>query len=66
VVNVLFSGAMLAGMKNLPPEFAKQIAMQSGIGLLAIPLYMVIFGAFGALGGFLVMEAGFKHRLRGQ
>jgi hypothetical protein len=66
LVSVLFSGVMLAGMKNLPPEFAKQMAMQSGMGLVAIPIYMILFGTFGSLGGFLVMEAGFKHRLRSQ
>jgi hypothetical protein len=64
LLSMLMSGFLLGMSKDLPPELGKQIAMQGGMGLLAIPVYAVIFGVFGALGGFLTMQVAFKHRLR--
>lgn len=61
-------GANLAALKALPPDVARNIGpmMAGGIlwGLIAIPIGMIIYGAFGALGGVLGMTLFFKDRAR--
>jgi hypothetical protein len=56
---------MMAGfLTNMPPQLAQQMAAQSTWGFFAIPVDMALYGAFGALGGFLSMQLFFKTRLR--
>jgi hypothetical protein len=54
--------------KQLPPELVGQMSRQYGanIGMMIImiPLYVILYGAFGALGGVLGMSMFFKDRAR--
>lgn len=57
--------AMLAPlMKDLGPQFQQQMAMQASMGVFIVILDIVLFAAFGALGGFLAMQLFFKARIR--
>ena len=57
---------LYAGM--LPPEVLQQMGRQFGasigMSIVMIPLYALLYGAFGALGGVLAMSVFFKDRAR--
>lgn len=52
----------------LPPEVLAQMSRQFGasigMSIVMIPLYAILYGAFGALGGVLAMSLFFKDRAR--
>jgi hypothetical protein len=64
IINLLVGGAMMASVyRSLPPEVAKAMASATAGGIIGIPINLVLFSAFGALGGFLAMQLFFKDRL---
>jgi hypothetical protein len=63
VVNLLMGGFLASMYRSLPPQFARSMAQASASGVLSIPFNLVLYGAFGALGGFLSMQLLFKDRL---
>lgn len=54
--------------KNLPPEvvanMGRSFAGSLGMAIVAIPIYAILYGAFGALGGVLGMSLFFKDRAK--
>ncbi|MFT3830399.1 MAG: hypothetical protein QM691_11920 [Opitutaceae bacterium] len=68
VLGILLAGAMAKVMASLaahlPPQFSQQMAMQQGLNLLFIPVQIVLFAGFGALGGFLSLILFFKPKQR--
>ncbi len=68
VLGILLSSAMAGLMaslqEKLPPQFAQQMAMQHGMNLLMIPVQIILFAGFGALGGFLSLILFFKGKQR--
>lgn len=52
----------------LPPEVLSQMGRQMGAGIgmsiVMIPIYAILYGAFGALGGVLSMSMFFKDRAK--
>jgi hypothetical protein len=62
------AAALASAMDSLPEEM-RQIFAGAGIGtaafgIVAIPVTMAVFAAFGALGGILGMQLFFKSRIR--
>ncbi|HLP07582.1 MAG TPA: hypothetical protein VK178_05415 [Opitutaceae bacterium] len=68
LLGILLAGAMAGLMASLadklPPQFAQQMAMQGTMNLVMIPVQIVLFAGFGALGGFLSLILFFKDKLR--
>lgn len=68
LLNFLFAGVMAKLMANfadsLPPQFAQQMAMQGAMSIIMIPVNIILFAGFGALGGFLSLTLFFKGKLR--
>lgn len=68
LMNLLFASAMaglLASLEDkLPPQFAQQMAMQGTMSVIMIPVQIILFAGFGALGGFLSLTLFFKDKLR--
>lgn len=63
----LVMGSALAAVYSslasiLPPDVISKMMMQTGTSILYIPIYVLLYGAFGALGGFLSMHLFFKDR----
>jgi hypothetical protein len=69
ILGLLFNlmlGTFVASIyASLPPDVASKLAMQGSWGILGIPVGAIIYGAFGALGGFLAMQLFFKDRQAG-
>lgn len=49
----------------LPPDILSKMTMQMGMSFAYLPLYVILYGAFGALGGFLSLHLFFKDRADG-
>jgi hypothetical protein len=68
LLNFLFAGVMAKLMANfassLPPQFTQQMAMQGAMNIIMIPVNIILFAGFGALGGFLSLTLFFKGKLR--
>lgn len=60
----LFSSLIASLMTHLPEASRQMMASSSGGNVMMIPVNMVIFAAFGALGAFLGMQFFFKNRIR--
>jgi hypothetical protein len=68
LLSILLAGAM-AGITaaladKLPPQFAQQMAMSGTMSVIMIPVQIVLFAGFGALGGFLSLTLFFKDKRR--
>jgi hypothetical protein len=63
IINLLLTSVMASMYRTLPPEFARIIGQTSVGGVVGIPFNLLLYGAFGALGGFLSMQLFFKDRL---
>jgi hypothetical protein len=64
MITNLILGSVLAGMySSLPREMRQMMMQRAAGGILAIPISVMIFTAFGALGGFLAMQLFWKDRL---
>lgn len=68
LIGILFAGVMAKMMaslaENLPPQFSQQMAMQGAANLIMIPVQVILFAGFGALGGFLALILFFKDKQR--
>ena len=64
ILGAMFAGVMAALAQRLPPELARQFAIQGTVGLFMIPVNIVLYAGFGALGGFLSLLLFFKRNLR--
>lgn len=64
IFGALFAGILATLAQRLPPEFAKQVALQGTTGLIMIPVNVVLYAGFGALGGFLSLLLFFKNNRR--
>jgi hypothetical protein len=63
IINRLVAGSLFVGlMPTLPPGFYRTIAWQSSLGIFSIPASALLYGAFGALGGFLALTMFFPER----
>jgi hypothetical protein len=62
IMNLIAAPLLAAFYRSLPPDIASKIAMSSGWGIIGIPVNIALYGAFGALGGFLAMQLFFKDR----
>ena len=49
---------------HFPPQFAQQMATQGAMSIIMIPVQVLLFAGFGALGGFLSLTLFFKDKLR--
>jgi hypothetical protein len=65
LMNLLLGTFIASIYASLPPDLASKLAMQSSFGIIGIPVNAIIYGAFGALGGFLAMQLFFKERSAG-
>lgn len=59
----LFSSLIASLMTHLP-EASRSMAFSSAGSLMMLPVNMVLYAAFGALGAFLGMQFFFKNRIR--
>jgi len=62
VTRVVTASLLVQFLPTLPPDFYKSIGWQSSMGILGIPTSALIYGAFGALGGFLALTMFFQDR----
>lgn len=63
-LNAVMMKALAPFLKELGPQVEQQIAAQGAMGLIMVPVNVLLFAGFGALGGFLAMQVFFKARLR--
>jgi len=63
IMNMIVGGMMAGFYRSMPPQFARAMAQATAGGVMAIPLNLFLYGAMGALGGFLAMQLFFKDRL---
>lgn len=63
IMNLIVGGIMTAMYRSLPPDVARAMAQSSAMGVGGIPVSIILYGAFGALGGVLSMQLFFKDRL---
>lgn len=64
VVNILLGGILAPILDKVPGASRQMFAASAAWGVLVIPINIVLFAAFGALGAFLGMQAFFKTRIR--
>jgi hypothetical protein len=64
VTRMLLGTALASLMANMPGAGRNMMASGAAMGIMAIPVYVVLYAAFGALGGFLGMQLFFKNNLR--
>ena len=65
VLGMLFSlvtNTLVASVRSNLPGFLSSMAVGGLLGILMIPLYALLYGGMGALGGFLSMQLFFKDR----
>lgn len=62
LIETLAASLYTSVYSGLPPFFST-LMRETGSGILSIPVNIIIYGAFGALGGFLAMQLFFKDRL---
>lgn len=62
LTRILSASLLLSIFSTLPPDILSRIAMQTSSGILSIPGYAILFGAFGALGGFLGLSVFYPER----
>lgn len=69
VMQVVAGSALMALYGHLatvlPPDVIAKMTMQAGWSIAYIPLYVILYGLFGALGGFLSLNLFFKDRIEG-
>jgi len=59
----VISGTLLVKLfPSLPPDVYRSLGWQTGMGVLGIPANALIYGMFGALGGFLSLTVFFQDR----
>jgi hypothetical protein len=58
----LLAGSLIAGLSSSMPSFMPSMAMNGIVSIIMIPVYALIYGGMGALGGFLSMQLFFKDR----
>jgi hypothetical protein len=64
LVNMLLGGLIASLMANIPGAGRNMMASTAAMGVLFIPVNIVLYAAFGALGGFLGMQLFFKNNIR--
>jgi hypothetical protein len=64
VTRVVTASLLVQLLPTLPPDFYKSVGWQSSMGILGIPTSAILYGAFGALGGFLALTMFFQDRAR--
>lgn len=62
VVNLALADQMASIYQSLGPQYAQMASQQGATGICALPIGMIIYAAFGALGGFLSMQFLYKDR----
>lgn len=62
VTRVVSASLLVQFFPTLPPDFYRSLGWQSSMGILGIPASGLIYGAFGALGGFLALTVFFQDR----
>ena len=62
--NLALGEMMAEWSRSVSPQLAAQMARQTTMGIAAIPVDAVIYGAFGAIGGVIAMQLLFKSRLK--
>ncbi len=60
-------GALLADLyRSISPDLARQMQASAAMSILALPIYAVLFGGFGALGGVVGISVFWKDRQPGK
>lgn len=62
ITRVVSASLLATLLPTLPPDFYKSVGWQSSMGFLGIPASAILYGAFGALGGFLALTIFFQDR----
>jgi len=64
VMNLVMGSVIASMMSNLPGASRSMIGSSAALGVFFIPVAILLFAAFGALGGFLGMQLFFKTRIK--
>jgi len=64
LVNMVLGSVIASLMANLPGAGRNMMASTAAMGVLFIPVNVILYAAFGALGGFLGMQLFFKSNIR--
>jgi hypothetical protein len=65
IINVVLGSLMATLFNHVPPELRRAMAQSAAGGVFGIFIYPLIYGGWGALGGFLAMELFHKDRKLG-
>jgi hypothetical protein len=64
ITNLALGPIMASFYRTLPPDLRRAMVQSAASGIIGIPINLVMFTAFGALGGFLLMQIFWKDRLQ--
>ncbi len=64
LVNMLIGGLMASLMANIPGVGRNMMASTAALGVLFIPINVILYAAFGALGSFVGLQLFFKNKIR--
>jgi hypothetical protein len=64
IINLMIGSMLASFYRSLPPDMMRLVAQLTARGVMGIPINLVTYGAFGALGGFLGLQLFYKDRMK--